>query len=1073
MGDTADEVAAHDTPGYAPGAVIGRYRIERLLGRGGSADVYAAVDTVVGLRVAIKVLSAATASRDDALRRFSRELVAASSVAHPNLVRVYDVTELPDGRVALVEEMLDGGSLESHLAAHGPLDLAALRRWIMPVLDAVSAAHARGVAHGDIKPSNIMLRTGAGGGEGVLVDLGLSRFFADHADAAGHTLRLGTPMFMAPEHITHNRVDARSDQYMLGLVAVTCLTGRPPFEASSVNELIMQRATRDHPMPPEVTAMPAVAAVLSRATQREPDARYASVAELRAALDAALDAPLVHSAPSEPARPPAPNLESLRHTTAHAASAPAHAPATVPEALGPTWWSTHTGGVWNPLATLREPPPPASPWAALRDALPPGFDARAQDIETFLRGAFAGATPQSEFVVELHGEHLAALGIDWFYAIFLPFGAGASGEAVNLASTMAFVHRAATLTEHLASLRPDQRKVVLAFFDADELGRGIRTKILEFRNRHAALVIPVSLSEVARRADAGEVRRLLEERLREFHHRPDLFSAPEHADAPLSFRGLKPTLRELASHFDQGASLVAVCGPPGVGKHSLLQNFQRYADEWTLLQVDALEPAERTVASAAGLVLRALGDAPPAAVDAAWQGPLRAALDVARPNTLLVIRRADWLVQALIKPGVSADERAAARAFWTLVANAVSRGRVGVVVVASFGYLLGERCLLDWDNPAASVTKTLLLRGLTEPDIDAMVRGLGAQIDMHFDDEAVAAVWRASAGIPCFARWICSEVLRRHAPDGASMPSWRPLTVSASMVEAAVTSLAQDPGAFRSLRAGFAEGDLRVFARIAARDGAALRTLRAEVPGEDPSQVVQRLQAIGMVRLDARSRYVCAVPVMARWAAAHLDAGSGSSQRPVVAVALGLTVSALGLAAYLWRVESHPVTRALAAPWDGCHYQATYPPRVAEGATVTIHLARRCDGAPPSRPALELVPDEDTRMMAGAEERSTLPFTWAAGSEDLRASAKVTLDGSGPYRLAVRDVAARRAVPVRLDVDAVATLLATVRAWGVKAVLLPATLGAVVTYFRDLMGALRALAGFFTRRTDEPGAPRA
>lgn len=1060
--------------------VAGRYHVERVLGEGGDAVVYAVRNVRTERAAAMKVLRVgATANRARA-ERFLREAAFSAALRHPNLCEVFDTVTLDDGRVALVEELLDR-SLDVRLRDGRPLDDAELRAWLLPVLDALATVHAAGVVHGDVKPANIMWRPRPGGGEGVLVDLGLAGATRD--DNASASMVMGSPMYMAPEQFRRGVRGPEVDQFAAGLVLLQCLTAQPPSAHDSIPTLLLDRVTKPQAIPDAVRARPELAAVIERATRIDPTERFTDIGAMRGELEVALGASrhgvIVGAPEGVPLGPPVDVRGTFREAAvamgrphgldAHVAAGP---PASVygqPHLPPPPTVSTRTGGLegllrWPVAIAARDPE--AAPWEALRDAIPPGFERYASGLETFLAASFERAAPCGEFVVSLSGDRLADLGVKRFYAIMLA-STGTAADGANLASTQAFVYRAATLTEHLQLLPSTERKLVLAFFDADELGAGIRVKIAEFRARHGALVVPVSLAEVAQQPDPWAVRALLSERLQEFHRRPDLYSAPVHANDPLTYRGLRPQQSDLASRFDGGAALVAVCGLIGVGKHALLWNLEQHLDGWRVLRVDALTAADRSVKSLATSVTKALRpDAPDAGEP--WEAALREALRGVTSRAVLVLARADWIVRRLIEPDVEAGERGATRAFWSVLTAAVRDGQVGVVVVGSLSYLLTERSLAGWDNPASSVATTLQVRGLSPTDLEALVRGLGAQIDLRWDDDAVRAVWRWSAGVPRLARALCSEVLRRHSSGGGAMPSWRPVVVSEAMVDEAAEALASDPSAFPALRTSFTEAELRVYAAIAAGDGVTLDALRDAGLGDDVSAVAQRLQATGMIALNDAGRLVCAVPLMARWAKTHCAPRDARPRRSMAAITVGAALSAVVLGALLWHAESSTEKRDLTVRWDGCRYRVELPTQVPAGGTVKLHLTRRCDGVAPSRPAIEVVPDDDTRLTLSGQERSTLPLTWAAGSDESRAGATFALDGDGPYALTLRS-GGESTRPMRVTVDRLATALAALRALGVKAVVLPTMLGAVVTFFRDLTAALRGLAGAFSREPPSRG----
>jgi tetratricopeptide (TPR) repeat protein len=218
--------------GYLVG---GRYRLERLLGRGASADVWRAADTTSGRAVALKLLRA---SWDPAPRlRLEREARLTRGIQHPALVTIEEIVEEPSGQLALVMELIEGEGLDKVLAREGRLDAAAAARILAPVASALATAHALGVIHRDVKPANILVRDGAG----VLVDLGIAKHIDPlHGDRLTKTgSALGTPAYMAPEQLLADPdIDHRVDVWAVGLVLYECLTGARAARGDSIAEVV-------------------------------------------------------------------------------------------------------------------------------------------------------------------------------------------------------------------------------------------------------------------------------------------------------------------------------------------------------------------------------------------------------------------------------------------------------------------------------------------------------------------------------------------------------------------------------------------------------------------------------------------------------------------------------------------------------------------------------------------------------------------------------------------------------------------------------------------------------------------
>jgi hypothetical protein len=205
--------------------VAGRYRIVRLLGRGGMGEVYEAQDEALGVDVALKALTPERAARGDG-DRFDREVTLARAIAHPNVCRTFDLTVDADGRRYVTMELVAGPSLADRLR-DGPLPPAEVGAIVDGLIAGLGAAHAAGVIHRDLKPGNVLFA----GDRPVITDFGLARHEGDERASASDFA--GTPAYMAPEQMVGRRVSTAVDVYALGVVAFEMLTGRLPFSASS------------------------------------------------------------------------------------------------------------------------------------------------------------------------------------------------------------------------------------------------------------------------------------------------------------------------------------------------------------------------------------------------------------------------------------------------------------------------------------------------------------------------------------------------------------------------------------------------------------------------------------------------------------------------------------------------------------------------------------------------------------------------------------------------------------------------------------------------------------------------
>jgi serine/threonine-protein kinase len=265
------------------------YELERQLGEGAMAVVWAATDQRTGERVAIKCLKPNVVSAD-AQRRLKREARAIAAISHPNVVRVREVLTLDDGLPAIVMDLLDGESLRTLLDRVGRLSLAETADIMLATISAVSSAHAVGIVHRDLKPDNIYL-VDDGTQPGVRVlDFGIAKVLAESDVVQSGALTstggvVGTPYYMAPEQVFGDKdLDARVDVWALGVVLFECLVGRRPIEGKNAGRVLRaitlgkveRLATAAPDLPREITSL--VDRMLAHDRARRPG-------DLRAARD--------------------------------------------------------------------------------------------------------------------------------------------------------------------------------------------------------------------------------------------------------------------------------------------------------------------------------------------------------------------------------------------------------------------------------------------------------------------------------------------------------------------------------------------------------------------------------------------------------------------------------------------------------------------------------------------------------------------------------------------------------------------------------------------------------------------
>ncbi len=277
---------------FAPGAEVASYRIERLVGRGGMATVYRAIDTRLDRVVALKVLTPELARSDSFRQRFILESRAGASLDHPHVIPVFEAGEA-DGVLFIAMRYVAGQDVRALIERNGRLPAGRTVEIVSQVASALDAAHGAGLVHRDVKPANMLLSEVSDGSSAdyvYLSDFGLSKQSLSSASLTGTGQFLGTLDYMSPEQIGGRPLDGRTDLYALGCATFEMLAGEPPFKREANLAVMWAQVSAEPPSVrerrPELS--PAVDVVIGKALAKSPDDRQASCAEFARALTAAL-----------------------------------------------------------------------------------------------------------------------------------------------------------------------------------------------------------------------------------------------------------------------------------------------------------------------------------------------------------------------------------------------------------------------------------------------------------------------------------------------------------------------------------------------------------------------------------------------------------------------------------------------------------------------------------------------------------------------------------------------------------------------------------------------------------------
>jgi serine/threonine-protein kinase len=274
------------------GTLSGRYETTEKLGTGGMSNVYKATDRILERTVAVKILAEHLSDDERFVARFRREALAVAKLIHPNIVQVYD-TGIDEGRHYIVMEYVEGRSGAQILQRHGPVEPEIAAEIGVQACAGLDYAHRRGIIHRDVKPGNLMIVGGpVGGGEMVvkLTDFGIARAIEQTRITQVGSV-VGTAAYLAPEQVRGEEATPATDVYALGVVLYQFLTGRLPYEGSSLAELAV-RQQNEKPLPPDTynSEVPeTLGAAVLRALEGDPSRRYGSADELAAGLRLGLE----------------------------------------------------------------------------------------------------------------------------------------------------------------------------------------------------------------------------------------------------------------------------------------------------------------------------------------------------------------------------------------------------------------------------------------------------------------------------------------------------------------------------------------------------------------------------------------------------------------------------------------------------------------------------------------------------------------------------------------------------------------------------------------------------------------
>ncbi len=268
------------------GQVVGKFRLDRLLGSGAMGEVYLGLHVELGSPVAVKVLNRAAQADPKGVARFANEAKAVAAIGHENIAGIIDHDALSDGTPYIVMEFVEGITLRELLVEQGVLSCRQAAQLTLDVLAGLSAAHAKGIVHRDLKPENVRVTPA---GRAKVLDFGVAKMLQAPTLTTEGAI-VGTPHYMAPEQVNADAIDGRVDVYATGVMLFELVTGQRPFEGHNMSELLAKQLHAAPPWPSKLRpdVPPALEQVILRALEKQPERRFESAQAMSAALAALL-----------------------------------------------------------------------------------------------------------------------------------------------------------------------------------------------------------------------------------------------------------------------------------------------------------------------------------------------------------------------------------------------------------------------------------------------------------------------------------------------------------------------------------------------------------------------------------------------------------------------------------------------------------------------------------------------------------------------------------------------------------------------------------------------------------------
>jgi hypothetical protein len=503
----------------------------------------------------------------------------------------------------------------------------------------------------------------------------------------------------------------------------------------------------------------------------------------------------------------------------------------------------------------------------LEAALPAHLRSDAPLIRSFLHRVAGGYERVGDNALRLIDPRVSGAAGFEFFALLL---SGAPGGERQL-GTMTFMHQALPLQQHLERLDRDARKVVIVLSDAFELGRGVREKILDYRIRLDALVVPIYLGELRKAHRAGRIETLFMDCVADFQAVPDLYAASGPLTDPTQFFGMRQVLDELVAELEEPRRIAVIHGLPGSGKSSLVRMADYGMTSARFIRVPCAAIAPAAMVTKISGALGGTGGSLQELANAA-----RTARSAAADSRLvLVLDNADAWFDG---PGEHATDHGGMREVWDVLIELVRDQVMSTVATTVRGFALGQRVRQGRSNPLTEYVHLIEVPRLERQTAARLVRDLGAQMNVTATERVVAECAALSGGNVDVLRRLCSDMLKHHRRE-ATHHALRSVELTRRDLQTPAADLVAMHSTFEGLLPWLSATEQRVLHRVAVsrpRDAADVAAKELDVA--HASAALEDLRLMGLVeRIDSREQV--AIPLLASWSKQHLGDRSRVSSR--------------------------------------------------------------------------------------------------------------------------------------------------------------------------------------------------